>query len=55
MAQRLERTFNWARVGGAGLIFILGPYFPNIGIAYLVGLGVFVLGYAMVVYWMMQS
>jgi len=55
VAQRLERTFNWARVGGAGLIFILGPYFPNIGIAYLVGLGVFVLGYAMVVYWMMQS
>ena len=55
MAERLERTFNWARVGGAGLIFFLGPYFPNIGIAYLVGLGVFVLGYAAIVYWMMQS
>jgi signal transduction histidine kinase len=55
VAERLERTFNWARVGGAGLIFFLGPYFPNIGIAYLVALGVFVLGYAVVVYWMMQS
>jgi signal transduction histidine kinase len=55
VAERLERTFNWARVGGAGLIFFLGPFFPNIGIAYLVALGVFVLGYAVVVYWMLQS
>ncbi|TMG49930.1 MAG: hypothetical protein E6H89_11830 [Chloroflexi bacterium] len=55
MAERLERTFNWARVGGAALIFFLGPFFPNIGTAYLVGLGVFVLGYAAVVYGMMQS
>jgi signal transduction histidine kinase len=55
VAERLERTFNWARIGGAGLIFFLGPYFPNIGIAYLIGLGVFVLAYAAVVYWMMQS
>ena len=55
MAERLERTFNWARVGGAGLIFFLGPFFPNIGLAYLVSLGLFVLGYATVVYWMMQS
>ncbi len=55
MAERLERTFNWARVGGAALIFFLGPFFPNIGTAYLVGLGVFVLGYAAVAYWMMQS
>ncbi len=30
MAERLERTFNWARVGGAALIFVLGPFFPNI-------------------------
>ena len=55
MAERLERTFNWARVGGAGLIFVLGPFFPNIGTAYLVALGVFVLAYAAVVFWMMQS
>jgi signal transduction histidine kinase len=55
VAERLERTFNWARVGGAGLIFFLGPFFPNIGAAYLVALGVFVLAYAAVVFWMMQS
>jgi signal transduction histidine kinase len=55
VAERLERTFNWARVGGAALIFVLGPFFPNIGVISLVGLGVFVLGYALVVYWMMQS
>jgi signal transduction histidine kinase len=55
VAERLERTFNWARVGGAGLIFFLGPYFPNVGTAYLVGLGVFVLGYAAVVFWMLQT
>jgi signal transduction histidine kinase len=55
VVERLERTFNWARVGGAALIFFLGPFFPNIGVAYLVALGVFVLGYAVVVYWMMQS
>jgi signal transduction histidine kinase len=55
VAERLERTFNWARVGGAALIFFLGPFFPNIGTAYLIALGVFVLGYAVVVYWMMQS
>jgi signal transduction histidine kinase len=55
VAERLERTFNWARVGGAGLIFFLGPFFPNIGTTYLVALGVFVLGYSIVVYWMMQS
>jgi signal transduction histidine kinase len=55
VVERLERTFNWARVGGAALIFFLGPFFPNIGTAYLITLGVFVLGYAVVVYWMMQS
>lgn len=55
MADRLERTFNWARLGGAGLVFFLGPLFPNIGIAYVFGLGAFVLGYAAVVYWMLHS
>jgi signal transduction histidine kinase len=55
VADRLERTFNWSRVGGAGLIFVLGPLFPNIGIAYVFGLGAFVLGYAAVIYWLLQS
>src|SRR5438445_1246492 len=44
-----------SRSSGKGPSFFLGPLFPNIGIAYLVSLGVFVLGYAAVVYWMMQS
>jgi signal transduction histidine kinase len=55
LAERLERTFNWARLGGAGLVFFLGPLFPNIGIAYVFGLGAFVLGYAAVIYWMLHS
>jgi signal transduction histidine kinase len=55
VTERLEHTFNWARVGGAALIFFLGPFFPNIGTAYLIALGVFVLGYAVVVFWMMRS
>ena len=55
MAQRLERTFNWARLGGAGLVFFLGPLFPNIGLAYVFGLGAFLLVYAAVVYQMLHS
>jgi signal transduction histidine kinase len=55
VTERLEHTFNWARVGGAALIFFLGPFFPNIGTAYLIALGVFVLGYAVIVFWMMRS
>jgi len=37
---RFERTFNLARVGGAGLAFFLGPFFPNLGAWSLVLLGV---------------
>lgn len=37
---RFERTFNLVRVGGAGLAFVLGPFFPNIGTWSLVVLGV---------------
>ncbi len=37
---RFERTFNLVRVGGAGLAFVLGPFFPNIGAWSLVLLGV---------------
>jgi len=44
--ERLERTFNWARLGGAGLVFSLGPLFPNIGLPYVIGLGVFMTAYA---------
>jgi signal transduction histidine kinase len=37
---RFERTFNLVRVGGAGLAFVLGPFFPNLGGWALVLLGV---------------
>src|SRR5712692_5442835 len=37
---RFERTFNLARLGGAGLAFVLGPLFPNLGVWSLVLLGV---------------
>jgi len=38
--QRFENTFNLARLGGAVLAFGLGPFFPHLGIAYVIGLGV---------------
>jgi signal transduction histidine kinase len=53
--ERLEHTFNWARLGGAGLVFFLGPLFPNIGLGYVYGLGAFVLIYAAIVFWMLNS
>src|SRR2546427_5569584 len=37
---RFERSFNLVRVGGAGLAFVLGPFFPNLGAWSLVLLGV---------------
>jgi signal transduction histidine kinase len=54
VAERLERTLNWVRLGGAGLSFFLGPFFPNIGLIYVFSLGALLLGYAAVVYWMVQ-
>ena len=53
--ERLERTFNWARLGGAALAFLLGPSFPNIGIGYVLGLGTFMTAYAGVVAWVLHS
>jgi len=55
VTERLERTFNWARIGGAGLIFVLGPLFPNIGITFVFGLGTFVLVYAALIYFFLHS
>src|SRR5258705_12845180 len=37
---RFERTFNLARLGGAGLAFFLCPFFPNLGAWSLALLGV---------------
>lgn len=55
MAERLERTFNWARLGGAGLVIFLGPLFPNIGLGYVYGFGVFILIYAGAIAWAVQT
>ena len=38
--QRFENTLNLARVGGAILAFGLGPFFPHLGLAYVIGLGI---------------
>ena len=46
---RFERTFNLVRVGGAGLAFVLGPYFPNLGMWSLLLLGVGLLSEAAVI------
>src|SRR6266508_356711 len=43
---RFERTFNLARLGGAGLAFFLGPFFPNLGAWSLALLGAGLLGEA---------
>lgn len=43
---RLERAINLARWTGAVVVFGLGPVFPNLGWAFVVGLGVFLLLYA---------
>jgi signal transduction histidine kinase len=37
---RFERTFNLVRIGGALLAFLLGPFFPNVGMWALALLGV---------------
>ena len=55
MADRLERTFNWARLGGSALVFFLGPLFPNIGLGYVFGMGIFVLVYAAIIAWLLQT
>ena len=46
---RFERTFNLVRVGGAGLAFVLGPFFPNLGVWALMLLGVGLLSEAAIV------
>lgn len=42
---RLERAINLARWGAAAVVFAVGPLFPNIGLPYVVGLGLFLLVY----------
>lgn len=44
--ERFEGTFNRARIGGAAIAVLLGPFFPNIGIAYVGALGAVLLAQA---------
>ena len=49
--ERFESTFNRTRLGGAAITFILGPFFPNIGIAHVVLFGVLLIAqFAFVTY-----
>jgi hypothetical protein len=47
--RRFERTFNWARLIGAAIALVLGPFFPNLGIVYVAILGVALLANAIAV------
>ena len=46
---RLERAINLARWGAAAVVFAVGPVFPNIGLPYVIGLGLFLLVYGTIV------
>ena len=46
---RLERAINLARWGAAAVVFAVGPVFPNIGLPYVLGLGLFLLLYGTIV------
>jgi hypothetical protein len=37
--ERFESTFNRARIGGAVITFLLGPFFPTIGIEHVILFG----------------
>lgn len=43
---RLEHAINWARWGGAALVFATGPQLPNIGTPFVIAAGVALLVYA---------
>ncbi|HUQ42713.1 MAG TPA: hypothetical protein VM052_09440, partial [Candidatus Limnocylindrales bacterium] len=46
---RFERTFNLARLGGAAITFVLGPFFPNIGIGHVILFGALLIAQAIFV------
>jgi signal transduction histidine kinase len=52
---RFETTFNLARVGGAVITFVLGPFFPNIGIEHVVLFGVLLLAQSALVLYLIRS
>ncbi|HUQ17275.1 MAG TPA: EAL domain-containing protein [Candidatus Saccharimonadales bacterium] len=46
--RRLESAINRARWSGGAIAMFLGPFFPNLGTAYAVGLGFFLFAYGSV-------
>ena len=52
---RFERTFNLTRVGGAAITFLLGPLFPNIGLAHVVLFGTLLLAQSAFVAYLLRS
>ena len=52
---RFERTFNLTRVGGAAITFLLGPLFPNIGIAHVALFGTLLLAQSALVAYLLRS
>ena len=53
--ERFESTFNRTRVGGAAITFVLGPFFPNIGLGHVVLFGVLLVGQALFVTYLLRS
>ncbi len=47
--RNFERTFNWSRVLGAALALVLGPFFPNVGLEFVLVLGAALLVEAVIV------
>jgi signal transduction histidine kinase len=52
---RFERTFNLTRLGGAAITFLLGPLFPNIGIAHVILFGTLLLAQTAFVAYLLRS
>ena len=52
---RFERTFNLTRLGGAAITFLLGPLFPNIGIAHVILFGTLLLVQTAFVAYLLRS
>ncbi|HUQ42411.1 MAG TPA: HAMP domain-containing sensor histidine kinase [Candidatus Limnocylindrales bacterium] len=52
---RFERTFNLARLGGAAITFVLGPFFPNIGIGHVILFGALLIAQAIFVAYVLRS
>lgn len=53
--ERFETTFNRARIGGAAITFILGPFFPNIGSVHVVLFGTLLIAQFVFVSYLVRS